>query len=83
MTSLIYYSCDECDFTTESEKGVKIHMGRMHEVICDSCSEKFAGKAKLLNHMCRLHIENPDFEQLYMKNFETKHKVHTFSLSLY
>ena len=26
------FKCEQCDFTTESEKGLKIHVGRMHEV---------------------------------------------------
>ena len=65
----ILYSCDQCDFTTESEKGLKIHMGKMHEVTCTSCREKLAGEAKLKSHMCRIHIENPNSEYLYMKNW--------------
>ena len=62
-------SCEECAFTSESEKGVKIHMGRMHETVCDDCKEKFAGNAKLKTHICRMHIDNPNSELLYMKNW--------------
>ena len=29
------FKCDQCDFTTESKNGLKIHMGRMHEAKCD------------------------------------------------
>ena len=25
------YSCSECDFTSETEKGLKIHKGKKHE----------------------------------------------------
>ena len=68
----ILHSCDQCDFTTENEKGMKIHMGRMHEVTCTSCAEKFAGENKLKTHMCKIYIENPNSEQLYMKNWVLK-----------
>ena len=68
----IFHSCDQCDFTTESEKGLKIHLGKMHEVTCTSCGEKFAGEAKLKTHMCKIHIENPNSEYLYMKNWVVK-----------
>ena len=66
------HSCEQCDFSTESEKGLKIHMSRMHEVKCSDCDEKFAGETRLKSHMCRIHIENPDSEYLYMKNWFIK-----------
>ena len=66
------HSCDQCDFNTESEKGLKIHMGRKHEVKCSGGSEKFAGDSKLKTHMCRQHISNPSSDQLYMKNWFVK-----------
>ena len=53
------YSCEHCNFETESEKGIKIHTGKMHEVHCSSCNETFAGDLKLKTHMCRMYIENP------------------------
>ena len=31
------FTCDQCDFTSVSSEGIKIHMGRVHEVICDTC----------------------------------------------
>ena len=43
--------CDQCDITSESSKGIKIHMVLVHEVVCDTCYGKF-GVKKLRNHMC-------------------------------
>ena len=70
------FKCDQCDFTTESKNGLKIHMGRMHEVKCDACNEKFGGERKLKAHMCRIHVENPTshIDSLYMKNWYIKNE---------
>ena len=32
VASLNIFKCEECDFKTENEKGLRIHMGKMHEV---------------------------------------------------
>ena len=63
------FSCEQCDFTTVSEKGLKIHVGRMHEVKCDKCNEKVGGEHKLKTHMCRIIVANPTIDSLYMKNW--------------
>ena len=61
------FKCEQCDFTTESEKGLKIHVGRMHEVKCDKCNEKFGGEHKFKTHMCIIIVTNPTLDSLYMK----------------
>ena len=68
------FTCDQCDFTSVSSEGIKIHMGRVHEVICDTCHAKFGGLTKLRNHMCRIHVVNPLSEFYYMKNWYVKHE---------
>ena len=62
-------SCDQCDFKSESNKGLKIHMGKMHEAECPECNEIFGGELKLKTHMCRVHVANPSFKHFYMKNW--------------
>ena len=62
-------SCDQCDFKCESNKGLKIHMGKMHEEECPECNELFGGELKLKTHMCRVHVANPSFKHFYMKNW--------------
>ena len=66
--SLPIHSCDQFDFTSASNKGLKIHVGKMHESECPECNEIFAGEAKLKTHMCRLNVTNPSFQNFYMKN---------------
>ena len=67
----------------KSEKGMKIHMGKMHEIKCKTCNEKFAGESKLKSHMCRLHIGNPSNDTLYMKEWYIKNScIRVFSNEL-
>ena len=68
------FKCDQCDFTSESSKGLKIHLGRVHEVRCDTCNEKFGGIKKLKAHTCRIHVANPSSEFCYMKNWYVKNE---------
>ena len=63
------FTCNQCDYTSESEKGIKIHMGRKHEVKCDKCNEKFGGDQKLRTHMCRIHVTNPTYKSIYIKDW--------------
>ena len=66
------YFCDQCDFSTNNEKGLKIHTGKMHDLECDTCKEMFASDTKLKAHMCRLHVSNPSKHTLYMKDWFVK-----------
>lgn len=43
VPSVSIFNCEECDFNTENDKGLKIHMGKMHEVKCKICEETFGG----------------------------------------
>ena len=36
---------------------------------CKICGEKFAGEKKLQTHTCRIHVNNPSKNSLYMKNW--------------
>ena len=67
-------SCDQCEFTTESKAGLKIHMGKKHEEKCDVCDERFAGSTKLKTHICRVHVTNPTYGSLYVKNWYINHE---------
>ena len=44
----------------------------MHEVECTSCKCTFRSEAKLQDHMCRLHITNPSYKTMYMKDWFVK-----------
>ena len=45
------YSCDQCDFQTEHERGLKTHVNRMHSLVCEVCDEKLKGKEQMRRHM--------------------------------
>ena len=66
------YSCDQCEFTSCSDNGLKIHVARKHGIKCSDCSETFAGETKLKKHMCRQDIINPSSMQFYTKNWYIK-----------
>ena len=53
-------------------EGLKIHLQNNHEAECDICNQKFAGKKRLENHKCRIHVRNPSFGALYMKDWFLK-----------
>ena len=59
------FKCNECDFRTVSEQGLKSHMTRKHKEVrkeenlkfprtCDFCEEEFKNKREMNKHM-RMH----------------------------
>ena len=73
-TTQAVYNCEECDQSTETETDLKTHMVKFHELLCPQCNCTFAGKKKLDNHMCRIHVENPSSRWFYMKDWFIKDK---------
>ena len=66
------FKCDECDFLGDSTNGMKMHMTEAHEMECDICNQSFRSEDKLEYHICKLHIENPSFETLYIKDWNDR-----------
>ena len=66
------FVCDICDFSSKNENGLKIHVGKMHELECKSCKSIFTSETKLKDRMCRLHVSNPSNKSLYMKDWFVK-----------
>ena len=66
---VLSFKCDLCDFESSCEEDIQIHKIGKHEVKCEHCEEWFMGENKLEKHMCRICIENPDYMDLYMKNW--------------
>ena len=73
-TTPVIYNCEECEHSTETETDLKAHMVKFHELLCPQCNCTFAGKKKLDNHMCRIHVENPSSRWFYMKDWFIKDK---------
>ena len=63
------FTCDLCDFETPDEKEIQPHRLETHTVVCEHCSETFIGQRKLEKHTCKIHIQNPEYGDLYMKNW--------------
>ena len=63
------FECDECGLVIKTTEDLKIHMEKDHVVKCEHCDENFAGISKLQKHMCRIHVNNPNIFDLYMKNW--------------
>ena len=47
----IFFFCDHCNFKTRKEKGIKVHIGRVHSLKCETCDKKFISVEKLERHM--------------------------------
>ena len=47
----------------------KMHMKETHRVKCETCDEIFAGIKKLRSHLCRVQIKDPEYFDIYMKNW--------------
>ena len=53
-------------FTDEENEPVS---SRQQYFKCNTCNLTFKSEAKLKEHMCRIHIENPTYGYMYMKNW--------------
>ena len=47
----IFFFCDHCNFKTRKEKGIKVHIGRVHSLKCEICDEKFISVENLERQM--------------------------------
>ena len=48
---------------------MKKHKLGVHGVVCEFCKLTFISEKKLSTHMCRKHVQNPDYMDLYVKNW--------------
>ena len=65
-----WVTCEFCDFKCETNSLVK-HVIE-HEIKCEHCEKVFVGKRKLDKHLCRKIVPNPDYLDLYVKNWIRK-----------
>ena len=63
------FKCDECELLYDDEQSMRLHVKKTHEIKCETCNEIFAGQKKLKNHMCRVHLKEPDYLDIYMRNW--------------
>ena len=69
----VKYNCEECKFESTSQKGLRIHVGKMHYIKCEQCQELFKEKEQLRKHNFSEEliktIENDSFEELKVEPF--------------
>ena len=63
------FPCDFCDYEAKHSAEMKSHKIEMHGVICEFCDLTFISDQKFETHMCRKHIKNPDYMDMYVKNW--------------
>ena len=61
--------CVFCDFETKTAEALKQHKIQIHGVKCEFCEQTYISDHKLRTHMCRKHIPNPDYMDMYVKNW--------------
>ena len=44
------FGCELCDFQTENRRGLKIHVGRKHQVSCNDCGINFNDNESFIRH---------------------------------
>ena len=61
--------CDMCDFKAASGKCLQTHIIDKHTIKCDYCDEMLVGETKLDQHTCRIRVSDPEYFDMYMKNW--------------
>ena len=62
------FKCSNCKFTTESERGLKVHIKRKHEhleekgfpKVCEFCDYKCFNKQSMVDHLTEHSFRNLD-----------------------
>ena len=65
----VMFVCEMCDYRTSLEENLQKHEVDEHAVECNFCEETFYKQSKLEKHICRVKIPNPEYWDMYMKNW--------------
>ena len=57
--------CGSCDFESDDEENLNVHVKSKHEFSCEICELTFKYEEKLKTHMCRLTVANPTCGDYY------------------
>jgi hypothetical protein len=62
--------CGKCEYESDDEAEMKMHTKSDHiekceSVTCDHCNFTSKDEWKHITHICKVHIVNPTFEDLY------------------
>ena len=61
--------CDFCELEEKTEEELNAQKLSVHGIKCEHCGETYIGEKKFKTHTCRKHVPNPDYMDLYMKNW--------------
>ena len=61
--------CGSCDFESDDEEDLHVHVKSKHNFSCEICELTFQYEKKLRTHMCRLTVTNPTCGDYYTKNW--------------
>ena len=57
--------CGSCDFESDDEENLNVHVKSKHIFSCEICKLTFQNEKKLQTHMCRLTVTNPTCGDYY------------------
>ena len=63
------FPCDFCEFVAQHPEDMRKHKLGAHGAVCEFCELTCISEKKLSTHMCRKHVQNPDYMDLYVKNW--------------
>ena len=63
------FLCDFCEYKAEKREEMRTHKIEIHGLVCEFCQLTFISDQKCETHMCRKHIQNPEYMDFYGKNW--------------
>ena len=67
------FNCKICNFEASNELLLQEHMKIKHEPTCKFCELTFLTSEAQEKHTCKLNINNPEFQEFYIKNWILTH----------
>ena len=67
-------TCGKCDYKSDDEDNMEMHMNSDHgekceSFTCEKCNHTSKDEWKHITHICKVHINNPTFRDLYTKEW--------------
>ena len=66
---MVQFSCVFCNYKTDSENSLKVHIRANHDWKCKACDLAFETNSKLDGHICKTNIRHPTYGNLYINNW--------------
>ena len=59
----------KCDYESDGEDYLLMHMTSNHGITCEVCELTFQSETKLKMHMCRIQVKNPACDDHYTRGY--------------